>query len=162
MNHRYVFLATTLAAALVVSAANAAPPVKLPSVQTDTTLPASVCGFPVEIHFTAQHQHARIFGNGAFAAEGELFATLSANGKSLDVNVSGPGRITPNEDGTLSVRVEGRNLVFFGPGDLGANQPGALYVTTGLVTETLSSTGQVVPGSFATTGTVTNVCALLA
>jgi hypothetical protein len=81
---------------------------------------------------------------------------------SIDINMSGPGRITLNEDGSLSVRVEGRNLVFFFPGDLGPNEPGALYLTTGLITETISPLGEVVPGTFAATGTVTNLCTLLA
>jgi hypothetical protein len=53
----------------------------------------------------------------------------------LDVNVSGPGTFIPNPDGTTLLRAEGRSLFFFGPGELRAGSPGALIVTTGLVTE---------------------------
>jgi hypothetical protein len=162
MKHALACVLGLAAIALAAPIALADPPIKVPIVQTGFVLPASVCGFAVSVDFPNQHQHGRIYANGVFAAEGQLTTVLSAHGKTLEANISGPGRLTANADGSLSLRAEGRNLVYLNAGDLGPGRPGALMLTSGLVVETLSPTGQLVPGSFATTGAVTDVCALLA
>jgi hypothetical protein len=81
----------------------------------------------------------------------------------LDVNVSGPGTFIPNPDGTTLLRAEGRSLFFFGLGELRAGSPGALIVTTGLVTELFDTSFNLVSGSFSHRGgTETDICAALA
>jgi hypothetical protein len=150
------------AIALAAPIALADPPIKVPIVQSGFVLPASVCGFAVSVDFPNQHQHGRLYANGVFAAEGELTTIVSAHGKTFEANISGPGRLTFHDDGSVSLRAEGRNLVYLNAGDLGPGRPGALLLTSGLVVETVSASGQVVPGTFATTGAVTDVCALLA
>jgi hypothetical protein len=84
-----------LATVLVVGAAQATPPEIVPTPfldRTDTT----TCDFPVEIHFTANGQTAKIFSDGRIIVTGPLAATYSANGYSVSLNIAGPGTISPS------------------------------------------------------------------
>ena len=161
MRGKCVFAVAFVAALPLASSATADPPTKVPNFQTDTVL-SGVCAFDVGLHFTKQHQHARVFSNGVVAGEGQLFAELTnlSNGHTLDVNVSGPGAFIPQADGNLLVRLQGHTLIFFFPGQLGPGTPGQLLLTQGLTTEMVGPNGPV-PGSFTTTGSVTDACAAL-
>jgi hypothetical protein len=159
-------LALLAVAALGVAAgATADPPQKVPVPPTGDFTLGGVCPFDIGVHTLAQNNHTRLYANGVFAGEGLLKLELTnlRSGTTLDVNVSGPGRFIPNADGTTTVRVEGRNLVFFFPDQLSPGAPGALFLTNGLTTELAdSATGVPVPGSFTTTGSLTDMCAALA
>ncbi len=152
-------------AVLSSAVAQASAPIKdPPSVGTfDIPLPAEVCGFDVNVHLTAK-EHFRTFANGITSGEGQLKGTITGNGHTIDVNFSGPGRTTPDsaDPTTLYLRGEGNNLVFFFPGQLGPDSPGALYLVHGLFTETLNLLTGPVPGTFVTSGSVTDLCAALA
>jgi hypothetical protein len=104
------------------------------------------------------------FANGVTATEGQLKATVTGNGNTLNLNISGPGTFTQSstDPTTLYLRGEGTGLIFFFPGELGPDQPGALYLVHGLFTETLNLLTGPVPGSFTTKGSVTDLCAALA
>ena len=84
-----------ISAMLVVPAAQAAPPVIVPAPVVDFTDSTS-CTFPVALHFTANGETAKIFSDGKIIVTGQLNATLSANGKSVSLNISGPATIYPN------------------------------------------------------------------
>ena len=160
------FLALCSAIGLGVAAVAAAdPPQKVPvPPNSDLTL-SGVCPFDVLLHTTDQNNHIRVYANGVAAGEGMLKAEVTnlTSGKTIALNISGPGRLTPNGDGTTTVRLEGRNLVFFFPDEVSAGAPAALYLTNGLVSERVdSATGAPVQGSFTTTGSVTDMCAALA
>jgi hypothetical protein len=145
--------------------AQASAPVKDPPTlgTFDIPLPAAVCGFDITVHFTAK-QHSRTFANGITATEGQLKGTVSGNGNTINLNFSGPGTATPDstDPTTLHLRGEGTSLIFFFPGELGPGKPGALYFVHGLFTETFNLLTGPVPGSFTTTGSVTDICAALA
>jgi hypothetical protein len=148
------------------STAAAEKPVRFPLPAGPFDLPADICGFVVHEDVLANNEYGKIFANGTFAINGTFKLRLTNPDKptnTLDVNISGPGALIPNPDGTTSLRAEGRSLFFFFPGQLGPGSPGALILTTGLVTELFDETGNVVPGSFSHTGgTETDVCAALA
>jgi hypothetical protein len=159
-------LAVVATAGLGVAAGAAAdPPQKVPVPPLGDFTLSGVCPFDVGVHTTAQNNHTRLYANGVFAGEGLLMVELKnlKSGTTMAVNISGPGRFIPNADGTTSVRVEGRNLVFFFPDQLAAGAPGALFLTKGLATETVdSATGVPLQGSFATASSATDLCAALA
>jgi hypothetical protein len=84
-----------LAPVLLVSAAQATPPVFVPAPIPDHTDTRS-CAFPVELHYTANGETARFFSDGTIIISGPLAATYSANGKSLSLNIAGPSKIMPS------------------------------------------------------------------
>lgn len=160
-----VFAIAIVAMAVSSTVAQASPPVKNPPIvgTFDLPLPAAVCGFDVVIHIAAM-QHSRTFANGVTATEGQLKGTVSGNGNTINLNFSGPGSFTQDstDPTTLFLRGTGTNLIFFSPGERGPGSPGALYLVHGLFTETLNLVTGPVPGSFTTTGSVTDLCAALA
>jgi hypothetical protein len=113
----------------------------------------TTCGFPVSVHFVVNDQTAKTFTRGTTIITGPLFAELSASGKSITLNISGPARATVS-DGSVFIVGHG---VGFGP----------LVTPNGLV---LSYTAGVVSVSTSPTlegvlehGTVRlNICAALA
>ncbi|MGH3001616.1 MAG: hypothetical protein ACRDM1_02930 [Gaiellaceae bacterium] len=81
------------AALLSVPVAQATPPTIVPAPSFDFTDTTS-CGFDVHIHYTANHETAKIFSNGTIIVTGPLAATFSAdNGKSVTLNIRGPATI---------------------------------------------------------------------
>src|SRR5215471_13613766 len=89
-----------LATVLVIGAAQATPPVFVPAPIPDFTFPDAICGFPVQVHFTVNAETAKIFSDGTIIVTGPLVATYSANGKSVTLNISGPGIIHPSGTAT--------------------------------------------------------------
>jgi hypothetical protein len=156
---------SAIAGLAVATGASADPPQKVPIPPNGDLTLSGVCPFDVLLHTTDQKTHVRVYANGVLAGEGQLKVELTnlASAKTIALNVSGPGRFIPNDDGTTDVRFEGRDLFFFFADQISQGAPGALYLTTGLATETVdSATGVPVQGSFATTGSVTDLCAALA
>ena len=83
-----------LVTVLVVGAAQAAPPVIVPAPFADFT-DTTTCGFPLEVHFTVNRETAKIFSDGTIRVTGPVKATYTANGKSVSLNIAGPGEISP-------------------------------------------------------------------
>ena len=73
-------------------------------------------------------------------------------GKSIDLNISGPGFITPHEDGSVTFELSGRSLVFL---------LGLLELTSGTAVLEIDPAGNVV--SYAkTSAAAVDLCAVLA
>ena len=62
----------------------------------------------------------------------------------------------------MGVKGTGVNLFYFFPGNLGAGEPGALFLVKGLSTEVIDPNGEVVTGSFVHHGFIENLCITLA
>ncbi len=76
-------------------------PVKAPAPGSDFT--DNTCGFPVDIQYTVNGQHAIAFTDGRVIVSGPAAAMFSANGKSVTLNVSGPAFITPTDGSVMIV-----------------------------------------------------------
>ena len=124
----------------------------------------AVCDFPVSIDsaeltaFTTTHVDAAgnlrwIFGGGRNVVR----VTNDATGASLDVNASGPGKITFDPDGTLRITGGGPWLGAFLPGD---SPSSALLLTTGRLVVTIDPTGEVTLVSIS--GATRDLCTELA
>ena len=61
------------------------------------------CAFPVSVHFTVNRETAKTFTSGTTIITGPLFAEYSANGKSITLNESGPGKLTVSDGSVLFV-----------------------------------------------------------
>jgi hypothetical protein len=64
---------------------------------------------------------------------GALAVTLtnSSNGHTHTFNISGPGDLVPNADGSTTLTATGNWIFFFAPGQLGVGSPGAMVTFTG-------------------------------
>jgi hypothetical protein len=82
----------TAGAAIAAPGANADQPTITSAPSTDFV--DTSCGFPVSVHFVVNNETAKTFTNGTTIITGPLFAELSANGKTITLNTSGPGTIT--------------------------------------------------------------------
>jgi hypothetical protein len=158
-------LATALAVTAVVApSASATKPIRFPLPPPPSTLPADICGFSIDEETLSINQTGTVFSNGIFMANGTLKIRLTNAtdpAKSVDLNISGPGKLIPQPDGSLFIKAEGASLFFFVPDQLEPGSPGALLLVHGLATELIDENGNVVPGSFSTTGSVQDVCAML-
>jgi hypothetical protein len=163
---RLLALLATGAAVTAVAApvASAEKPIRFPLPPPPSTLPADICGFPIDVQTLSINETGTVFSNGIFMANGKLKVRLT-NGsdptKSVDLNISGPGKLIPQPDGTTLVKAEGASFFFFFPGQLASGSPGALLLVHGLATELIDANGNPVPGSFNPTGDVQDVCAML-
>jgi hypothetical protein len=94
--------------------ARADQPAIIPLQAFDFVYPADFCGFPVSAHFVLNGETLKVFGALGTRAmvTGPLSAQLSANGKTVSLNVSGPSFITFNPDGSMTIVGRG---VGFGP-----------------------------------------------
>jgi hypothetical protein len=85
-----------------------------------------VCPFPVLIETTANREFVTIFSDGRVQVTGQLFARVTnlESGESLDIHISGPALIAPEE------RIFGRGLFILFPEDV--TGPG-LILTAGRI-----------------------------
>ena len=131
---RLIVLATVLSTALLPSAASAGKPLK-EFFPADPITVEGVCDFPVLLDPIINMEYVKSFfdeGNlerqivtGRFVNE----VTNLDSGESITVNVSGPVFFTFADD-TLTVRLTGRSLLFFLPGELTSGEA-YLRVTNG-------------------------------
>ncbi len=147
---RLIVLGTLLATVLVPSAASAGKPLK-EFVPADPVTVEGVCDFPLLLDPIINQEYIKSF----FDEEGNLERQIVTgrfvyevtnldSGDSMTVNISGPGFFTYTED-TLTVRVTGRGLVWFLPGDLTSGQT-YVRVTNGLnIFEVNLATGAITP-----------------
>lgn len=125
---RWASIATMLVAlALAVpTAASADPPVKTPTPFPDATLPAGlVCSFAVSwtvptfndnfsiTHFDKSGNIRWVWGGGHNVTR----VTNLENGRYVDINATGPGKITTGADGSLTLDGTGHWLVGYFPTD---------------------------------------------
>lgn len=102
MRKLFVFLGLTMAAAAIAAPSiYADPPTITPSPTYDFT--DTTCGFPVKVHYVVSDQTAKTFTNGTTIITGPVFAEFSANGKSITLNISGPGRVTVSDGSVLII-----------------------------------------------------------
>jgi hypothetical protein len=158
---RLAILATAavLAAGGVATGASANQPAREPQpLPPGTTFDLDgICSFHAQILILTSKAYTLTFGNGSQISTGQLFVRVTNldSGKSLDLNISGPGfGAVDSNVFTLS----GRSLVFFFPGDRGPGSPGLLVLTSGPVVLTGTETGVTVD---MTSASVTDLCAAL-
>jgi hypothetical protein len=91
-NFCVLVLVLAVAAVVIVGAplARADQPAIAPAPASDYVDTTS-CAFRVAVHFAVNDEVAKTFTSGTTVITGPLFATYSANGKSVTLNISGPG-----------------------------------------------------------------------
>lgn len=97
------------------------------------------------------------------AGRARAIVTNLVTGKSVSFNISGPGTLTINPDGSFSGDLAGPNLLWTARANL-ANFPNVPTVsyTTGHVTFAVDASGQTTSYNLAGGARQTNVCAVLA
>ena len=149
-----------IALAPAAGAASKRVPVANPDFTTTTA-----CSFPVAFHALVNNEYQTTTpqpdGTTLIKIEGSLFATLTNGntGKSITVNISGPGTFTINADGSSSSTFRGRSLFFFGAAAQTSFGVPGILLTSGLVNFTQDSSGNFT--SFAPNGSSTDECAAL-
>ena len=157
-----VFVAA-MVAALSATPAAADQPVREGLPAAPLTLDASICGFAVDVAFPTNKEFSTTFANGKQIITGALTATLTneSSGKSIAINISGPGSFVPNGDGTTTFTLSGRSLIFLFPNQLGPGTPGRLILTSGPVVFQIDQSGNLTNLNI-TSASVQNMCAALA
>jgi hypothetical protein len=167
MRQRIALLGCGLVAGALVSAGAALGdrPTKEPSPLTPVSFPAGdLCTFPVTwepvvsdgftITFVDSEGNFRwLFGGGHLVVR----ITNDSTGQSIELNISGPGKITENDDGTLTLEGGGPFLLGFLPSDTPAST--MLLVKGRVVLRIDPSTGQLTLVSHR--GTSEDLCASL-
>jgi hypothetical protein len=157
-------LAVVCTCFLSISVAQAAKPQRFPLPAGPGSLPADVCGFPVDFTPLQNNEYGKVFSNGVFAVTGvfKMRYTNALTGKSVDLNISGGGTIVDLGDGTSRLTGHGPAGVFFFPGEIAAGAPGGIFLVHGQFSELVdNATAAPVQGTFTTTGRVQDVCAML-
>ena len=122
--------ALTLVAAVAVPAAFAERPVREPLPAEDFTLPASICGFELQVEVLTNKEYILLFSDGRATVTGALsvrLTNLDDPTQSMVVNIPGPGFFDA-EGGLTAV---GPWFFFFLPGELGEGSPGMAVLTFG-------------------------------
>lgn len=152
-------------AALVFAAtAGANPPTKEPVPPTLATFPAgALCSFPVTwesvvngfflITFVDREDNFRFQIGAGYQL---LRVTNDATHESMLVNVTGPGKVTPNPDGSITIEGGGHWLVGFLPGDSPSSR---MLLMDGRIVLNVSSSGKITLVSHE--GTTQDLCAAL-
>ena len=125
------------------------------------------CPFVVHVEYPVNKEYLISFtdANGDLTraiVQGDLVASYTnvENGRSVTLNVSGPGLFTFGADGSLRFSATGNSTFMFFPGQLGSGSPGSFFLNQGRL-ELL-----VAPDGFHETilsqqGKQTDVCALI-
>jgi hypothetical protein len=100
-------------------------PIREPVFAAPFEIPAGLaCSFAVGFEFVVNKEFAKTFppepnGDVVVLITGRLVQRLTnaTTGKSITLNVSGPGRLTIHPDGSATLVAWGRSSNFFGPGD---------------------------------------------
>lgn len=171
--HRAVLaaaLASLAAVALVApAAAEASPRVAIPT-PDPVVLEGYCAGFTAVITFTKYNQYIirqTEAPDGTItlkiAGHARASVTNQTTGESVSYNISGPGTIVINPDGSFSIDAAGPNLLYTDPANL-VNFPDvpAISYTTGHVTVEVDASGQTTSYNLAGGSRQTDVCAALA
>jgi hypothetical protein len=161
MRRGVLTLCAVLSALAVAPTAGADKPVKFPTPAEDFTI-TGACSFDVGVEFLTNKSFAIVFDNGVTISAGSLEVRLtneSDPSKSIEVNISGPGKFAPTADGGFVVEARGPWLFFFTPGELGPGSPGMLVLTRGQAILAVDGSGN---ASFTPAANTTDLCAALA
>ena len=141
------------AALLVPSVAVADKPIREGLPAEDFTIQGS-CAFDVDLQVLVDKEFITTFSDGRQLITGRLVVRLTNvdAGKSIDLNISGPGFLTPHEDGSLTLKQNGRSLLFL---------PGLLELTIGPVVIEIDPNGNAVSVTRTSAATV-DLCPVLA
>jgi hypothetical protein len=141
------------AALLVPSVAAADKPIREGLPSEDITIQGS-CTFDVDLHVLVNKEFITTFSDGRQLVTGRLVVRLTNvdTGKSIDLNISGPGFITPHEDGSVTFQLSGRSLIYL---------PGLLELTSGPVILEFDPAGNLVSYTKTSAATI-DLCAVLA
>jgi hypothetical protein len=150
----------------VPASASADKPDKFPAPPAPFDLPAgTVCPFAIHAEYPSSNafeiDHVDRLGNLRWAfCGGKIFTRVTnlSNGHSVDLNITGPGKITVADDGSLTVDGTGHWLVGFFPGDSPST---ALILYSGHIVFDVSPTGQVTLLSYVG-APPQDVCAMIA
>ena len=151
-----------LFAALIVPAAFAAQPT-IQRIPVEAHFVDGSCGFPVQIDATGTAvdiSYTDALGTfHDFQAAPQVKQTMTnlVTGKTMVVNVSGPGDGTFNADGSFTI--VGRGLWGWAPGGFFNPLPYGLFLTKGRFVYSVSASGV---ATFTSTGTRVDLCAQLA
>ena len=124
-----VLAALAVVAALAVPAALAEKPIREPLPADDFPIPASICGFEVEVEFLANKGKALIFSSGRVTVNGQLKVRLTNADdatKSIVLNIPGPGFF--DETGLTGT---GPWVLFFEENEVGPGTPALLVFVHG-------------------------------
>jgi hypothetical protein len=163
---RAVLCGIGVVAALVFAAtAGANPPTKEPGPPTLVTFPAgTLCSFPVTwesvvngLFFITFVDRGDDFRFQIGAGYQVTRVTNEATHESIVINVTGPGKVTANPDGSITLAGGGHWLVGFLPGDSPSSQ---MLLMDGRIVLNVSPTGKLTLVSHE--GTTQDLCAALA
>ncbi len=131
-------------------------------------LPDIFCGFDVRAQFPKNNEYTLTYTDGSGTVThsrttGAFETTLTnmSNDHAATFNISGPGNLVWNEDGSTTLHASGTWLFLFAPDQLGAGSPGELVLFTGHTVLWTAANGfdqQIVSFS----GTTRDVCAAIA
>jgi len=162
-------LGVTVATAMLCLAAPAtAGPTRVPAPAAAVDLPDIFCGFAIHAEFPKNNEYSLIYSDAGGTithtrTTGALAVTLTnaSNGHTHTFNISGPGDLVPNADGSTTLTATGNWIFFFAPGQLGVGSPGAMVTFTGRTVLWTAANGfdQEIRSH---TGTMSDVCAILA
>src|SRR4051794_30485302 len=139
---RIGLIAAVVLAAAIVPTAAAVPPAREPVPSpVDEIIPAGLkCSFPLGVQLLTNREKSLTFANGSQLVTGtlKLRLTNADTGESLDVNASGPGRLTVDGD-LLHVKQLGGSLQIIGVAEAGG--PGAIFTNGHVVYDIDLTTG---------------------
>jgi hypothetical protein len=148
--------------------ASAAGPTRPPAPASAFDLPDIFCGFAIHVEFPKNNEYSLIYtdANGVVThvrTTGAFATTMTnlSNDHSHTFNISGPGDLVPNADGSTTLTGTGTWLFFFAPGQLGPGTPGSMVTFTGRFVLRTAANGfdeQIVSRS----GIMRDACAALA
>ena len=157
-------LATAIGFALMIgAAAGAKPPTRLPLPIPDDGVRADLCSFPVEFHYLQWGRKAKIHehadGTVVTVETGVAKVRLTnlESGESLDLNISGPGKLEVKPDGSFVFTGNGPWLFSDVPPQLGLPP---FFLTKGHFEVRADADGNFV--SFERVGRLVDLCAELA
>ena len=151
-----IILLTILAAAVFVSTAVGDPPTRQPvAYPSEPFVLGDFCGFPVQATILQNSQTQTVYQDGRQTVTGALKVRLTntQNGKSIDSNISGPVKFTPNADGSFTAVFGGRSLIF--PNDMNV-----MFISSGRVIMRVNR-DMTFFSLLSVTGTTFDVCAAL-
>jgi hypothetical protein len=111
------------------------------------TLPATFCGFEVQVTAPVDKEYAKILevadGSMTFLTTGSLQASFTnlETGKTITENVSGPAKVTVQPDGSLTALGEGHTGKFLVPADAARFGLPTVSVLAGALTESVAPDG---------------------
>jgi hypothetical protein len=157
---RRLFLAATVVSLLLATTAPAALANKpdrafAPAPDVIDLAAGDACAFPVTLEIPVNNEYATTFtqrsGISWIHVSGRLIVTVSHGAKSVELNVSGPGRIDNHPDGSTTMLFLGNGLIF---------DVGYILQTSGPVVLEVAADGSIASYDV-TSAKVVDVCALV-